>query len=418
MFADDDLDEDEFWGDASEKQDILSPEKALALLKGFYAQPALKKRSWKDHTLDSLKHFLGYELPNLMSTIPIETPEMLQRFSQLSNMTAAALEQARLPMLRGKTVIGVGGAFSAGKSRFLNGLTGIGQLPENQGPTTAVGTYILRGATPSIQAFTRYGRLVPMDREDLQLITHEFYDRFRIGFADILHKIIITSCDNCHISEGTVLLDTPGYNKADENQSDDPAQDNRIARQHLLGCDYLIWLISSDSGTLSRSDIDFLKNLQVHNDCLFIINKADMKTEEDLQEIIRKTKEYVERENIPCFGVTAYSAACNKEWFGENLLDRFLKKAAEAKPHQDCIADLKNIQAEWNRAFELQKGKMDTILEKLEDAVCSSNGVYNIAGLIQIYRALKRRSTSLHHSQKNFHSNIVSAYERLTSLLS
>lgn len=306
MLFDDDLD-DGFFDNGPEERDLLTPEKALALLKNFYARPSREEKSWKDESMNKLSQFLGDQLPDLMSMIPIETPEMLQRFRQISNMTAAALEQARLPMLRNKTVIGVGGAFSAGKSRFLNALTGLDQLPEDQGPTTAVGTYILRGDKSSIRAFTRYGRLVHMEQEDLRVITHGFYDEYKIGFADILHKIIITSSD-IPFAEGIVLLDTPGYNKADKGQYDGPAQDTRIARQHLLGCDYLIWLISADSGTLTTPDIEFLKNLQIHNDCLFIVNKADQKNDEALREIIHDVKEYVAREGIPCFGVTAYSA--------------------------------------------------------------------------------------------------------------
>ena len=103
-----------------------------------------------------------------------------------------------------------------------------------------------------------------------------------------------------------------------------------------------------------------------------------------------------------------------REIKSEQITDVIRDLCIEANCH--LPQDIRDAMAECRRRESFAIA--ENILEKLEDAVCSSNGVYNIAGLIQIYRALKRRSTSLHHSQKNFHSNIVSAYERLTSLLS
>lgn len=405
--------------DVSECDDneVLPPEEALSLLKNLYARPAQKSKSWKSESLSILEHFLGEELPNLMSMIPMESPEMIQHFRHISSMTAAALEQTRLPMLRGKTVIGVGGAFSAGKSSFLNALTGLGKLPENQGPTTAVGTYILHGEKPSIQAFTRYGRLVHLDDKTLRSISHDFFDEYHIGFADILHKVIITT--DAPLPDGIVLLDTPGYNKPDQSHQDGPpAQDNHIAHQHLLGCDYLIWLVSVDSGEIIHSDINFLKNLELRHGCLFIVNKADLKPEEQVLEVVTKIEETVASSGIPCFGVTAYSAYEEKEWLGRNLLNQFMDEASRTKHPQDCISDVKKIRDLWHDAFTQQKRKLDDFLGDLERAISDSNGAQNILGMIEIYRSIKAKSTSLYHSQHTFIESVESNRMRLQDLLS
>ncbi len=402
----DDLEDEPLFSkeEEDEEEEELPPEKALAFLKRFYTRPSGNNR--KNEQLRMLALFLGEQLPDLMGMIPLDTRELIQLFQYTPAMTAAALEQVRLPELREKTVIGVGGAFSAGKSRFLNALTGFGHLPENQGPTTAVGTYIVRGYCTSVHAFTRYGCVVPINLDELPIITHDFYNKYKIGFADILHKIIITT-HSMSLPENIVLLDTPGYNKADQGDQEQEAQDSRIAREHLLNCDYLIWLLSADNGTLTASDIKFLKSLDLHNECLVVITKADMKDNKGtLESIVRNVEENVASEGIPCFGVTAYSSFLNKEYVGENLIKKFLKKVTDAKPHQDCFADLKTIKEEWKKAFKREKKKFDPLLVDLEDAISTSAGAHNILGLIYLYRNLKKQSNNICHNQKFFDASI------------
>lgn len=407
----DEFDFNQLWEDAL-AEDKLSPEKSLALLKKIYVQPSPNNYN----RINNLESILSYELPSIMSTISVQDPLMLRRFNQLSNMTTAALEQSRLPMLRGRSVIGVGGAFSAGKSRFLNSLMGIDHLPENQGPTTAIATYILRGKYSSIQAYTKYGHLVNLDPEELKLITHEFYDRYKIGFAGILHKIIVTTRVNSYISNDIVLLDTPGYNKPDESQSDEIALDNRIARRHLLGCNYIIWLISADSGTINKSDIDFLRNLQINTACLFIVNKADMKTDNELRDILSNIIEILTSENIQYFGVTAYSSAEKREWFGNNLLNQFIENAAKARQYHDCINELNIIQDEWGYAFNEHMKKLDNLLMNIKNTVCESDDINFVKGLIRNYHLIKRASTAVYHNENNFHMKIKKVQNNLKNL--
>ncbi|GAA7594660.1 hypothetical protein JP0033_11330 [Helicobacter pylori] len=53
---------------------------------------------------------------------------------------------ASYPSLFQKSMVAVGGGFSAGKSSFLNHLLGLKlKLPENSTPTTAIPTYCLKG---------------------------------------------------------------------------------------------------------------------------------------------------------------------------------------------------------------------------------------------------------------------------------
>ncbi len=61
---------------------------------------------------------------------------------------------ASYPSLFQKSMVAVGGGFSAGKSTFLNQLLGLKlKLPEDINPTTAIPTYCLKGYKQKLKSY-------------------------------------------------------------------------------------------------------------------------------------------------------------------------------------------------------------------------------------------------------------------------
>ncbi len=70
---------------------------------------------------------------------------------------------ASYPSLFQKTIVAVGGGFSAGKSTFLNNLLGLKlKLPEDMKPTTAIPTYCLKGKREVLMGFSQNGGMVEL----------------------------------------------------------------------------------------------------------------------------------------------------------------------------------------------------------------------------------------------------------------
>lgn len=348
-----------------------------------------------------LRDNLTRRLPDILSRAGLSDAGLKQAFGGLDHLAASILEYARLPMLRQKTVLGIGGAFSAGKSRFLNDLTGMDCLPEDQGPTTAIGTYLVHGPDFSILAHTRGNGLESLSREELQTISHQFHDAYKIGFADVLHKLIITSPD---FLRDVVLLDTPGYTKPGEGNELE-AVDRRIALEHLKNSDYLMWLIDIENGVIPDPDIRFLKELDPANPCLVIFNKADKKSSGAVADVVQGAEELLSSKGIPFFGVTAYSSVDKEESLGRNLIREYLTLAANARPVSARKA-LDALRRQWLGSIGKQRRATDTGLQAIEDAVVRSTKVSAIQGMINTYASLARDSSRLYYEEKSFQKSM------------
>lgn len=385
---------DEMYATLDETECGLDEAEALKLL----GRLCSRTKQWDERKLHG---YLSHWLPNILSRAGLGDTSLRQAFGRLDHLTASILENARLPMLRHKTVLGIGGAFSAGKSRFLNALTGGECLPEDQGPSTAIGTYLVHGPDFSILAHTKGNGVESLRMEELQTISHKFHAAYKIGFADVLHKLIIISPD---FLEDLVLLDTPGYTKsADGNALE--AVDRRIARGHLKNSDYLMWLIDIGSGVITDSDITFLKELEPRNPFLVIFNKADKKSPEEVADVVHRSEEILASRGIRIFGVTAYSSAEKEEFLGKNLIQDYIAHASRAQPFS-AREELAALERQWSTSFRIQKEEIDADLYAIQNAVIHSTKVSAILGMIDIYSSLSRDSTTLYYGEKSFHKDM------------
>lgn len=215
--------------------------------------------------------------------------------------------------LIGKNIIALGGSFSSGKSSFLNALNKESALPEDIDPSTSVPTYIVYGEKHKVLGINLFDTKVEFKASEIKKIAHGFGeleddDGKKITANTTLGHIL----DNIFLStpkqnyKNIAFLDTPGYSKPDSEKYS-AKTDEQIARGQLNSSNFILWFVQADAGTITEEDIKFIKTLREDIPKLIILNKADKKPKEDLQEILEKIKSTLELKGVRYIDVYAFS---------------------------------------------------------------------------------------------------------------
>jgi len=242
---------------------------------------------------------------------------------------------ANCPKLHSKTIGAVGGGFSSGKSSFINSFfTGSKvKLAEGIKPVTAIPSYVICDQDTAINGISFRGGLFPITIDMYKEISHEFLKSFSFDLKEIItYTTVLTPMENKYFSN-LCLIDTPGYNPPGSGNT---AHDFETARKYIKDAAFLIWLVGLDTnGTIPKSDIDFLSNLEFGtgpNKPLYIIaNKAQLKTKDDIESILDKFEETLDDFDISYSGITAYNSM-KKELHASRKSDIFEFLTEHNKP--------------------------------------------------------------------------------------
>jgi len=346
-----------------------------------------------------------------------------RRFRALYNRLA---ERRKLEKISKKTVIGIGGKFSAGKSKFLNAVAGLdGLLPEATSPTTSIPTYIISGET-SYTANNIYDGVCELSKDKLQAMTHEFFEKYHIGFSAFVESVVISS-GNWTLPENLALLDTPGYNKYD-NKTKDTVSDKMKAYEQLKNADFLIWLASIDNGTVTQDDIYFIESLHLSAPVLVVFNKCDQKTSEQITAVLEQAVSDIQNAGLNCYGVVAYSALDKEEADGKvlqgnqqysgNLIQNFLTHASESNQfsndiyHQFC-----ELEANFRNVAEQHREKLEKTVRELEDFIQQSANIMDIRSLAQVWSRQTQEKNMLSHKEKECETLFTELNQLVTAYL-
>ena len=116
------------------------------------------------------------------------------------------------------------------------------------------------------------------------------------------------------------LLDTPGYSKSD-NDGYSYKTDEKIARTQLNSANFILWFVTADSGTITNSDIDFLKSLNPEIPKLIILNKADKIFPDELDEVVTKIRDILKMKDIKFLDVLTYSSEDPDDYDKDKILE-------------------------------------------------------------------------------------------------
>ncbi|MFP6219493.1 dynamin family protein [Helicobacter pylori] len=247
---------------------------------------------------------------------------------------------ASYPSLFQKTIVAVGGGFSAGKSTFLNNLLGLKlKLPEDMNPTTAIPTYCLKGKKEVLMGFSQNGCMVELPH---LAFDHQFLKSLGFNLKEIMPFMLLSAPSVPF--EFLCFIDTPGFNSAKQGYT---GGDKEASKESLKHAKHILWLISCERGELHKDDLEFLQDLYEEGKQVFIVlSRADRRTKSQLEEVAIKIRETLKDNGIEFLGICTYSATRYQEYkeFSEkskvfNSLEKFLKKLNQRSEKQNEILE-------------------------------------------------------------------------------
>jgi len=283
---------------------LTNPAAGMGLIARLLAAPATTSAAAE--SLVRLHQLIHQDFAEI---VPFCGPSGAAGARELAAIGESLEELALFPDLANKVVIGIGGGFSAGKSRFLNTLLGIDMLPEGLGPTTAIPTCLADGG-PAVRAQNLMNRMVPVTAEELQALAHGFDRQYKSGDGDTfglahLIKLLVIQQPSMRWNN-LVLLDTPGYDKPEGEPHS--LADEEIARQQLSQADHVVWLVNARNGALRSDDIRFLQSVDRRRPVFFVVTQADLQARTALPGILREVEEAAAAAGIECAGVMGWAA--------------------------------------------------------------------------------------------------------------
>ncbi|WQS52518.1 dynamin family protein [Helicobacter pylori] len=289
---------------------------------------------------------------------------------------------ASYPSLFQKTIVAVGGGFSAGKSTFLNNLLGLKlKLPEDMNPTTAIPTYCLKGKREVLMGFSQNGGMVELPN---LAFDHQFLKSLGFNLKEIMPFMLLSAPSTPF--EFLCFIDTPGYNPSNQGFT---GGDKEASKESLKHAKHILWLVSCESGGIGSDDLEFLQELYEEDgkQVFIVLSRADRRAKSQLEEVAIKIRETLKDHGIEFLGICAYSATRYQEYkeFSEkskvfNSLEKFLKKLNQRSEKQNeilgCLYEVhrmyeRAIQQDANRFKRYQKAlhsvKLDLMQKGFDD---------------------------------------------------
>ncbi|WRG40813.1 dynamin-like GTPase family protein [Helicobacter pylori] len=261
---------------------------------------------------------------------------------------------ASYPSLFQKTIVAVGGGFSAGKSTFLNNLLGLKlKLPKHIDPTTAIPTYCLKGKKEVLMGFSQNGGMVELPHLKFD---HQFLESLGFNLKEIMPFMLLS--DPSVPFEFLCFIDTPGYNPGNQGYT---GGDKEASKESLKHAKHILWLISCERGGIESDDLEFLQELYEEGKQVFIVlSRADRRTKSQLEVVAKQIKETLKDNGIEFLGIDAYSATRYQEYkeFSEkskvfNSLEKFLMKLNQRSEKQNEILEsLYEVHSMYEKAIE------------------------------------------------------------------
>ncbi len=265
--------------------------------------------------ISALSKIINETLPKAVEdNAPSNFPELYSNFKYTFEQFTDFI---MFDKLIGKNIVALGGAFSSGKSSFLNSLMGSNMLPAEIDPSTSVPTYIINGTDDKASGINVFNKKVELKIEEVKIISHGYSTEHNVKFGHLIESIFIETPRSAYKS--IAFLDTPGYSKPDSDKYSKRTDEN-IARTQLNSSNFILWFVSVEEGTISEEDIKFIQTLDSGIPFAVIVNKCDKKTESDVKMITKGIKSTLEGKGLFPVAVIPYSCRKPKQFGLEEVV--------------------------------------------------------------------------------------------------
>ena len=252
------------------------------------------------------------------------------------------------------TQVVVAGGYSAGKSSFLNRITGADNLlPTGIEPVSMVSTYLYCSKNTNeivVKGVNLRNAIVLLDKDILQSIQHE--SKSKIYLASVLNKLFVElPSENL---DGFVFIDTPGYNNSDKKNASNGVTDEDTARKALSSGNVLIWVVDAGAGTVPAKDrkmIDYFFEQNENGKVVVLFNKADKKGIAETQRIVDATFKEFASYGDKVIDVLGYSSSENKIYYSARQYD-MLRLLFEMKKCGNGNSGVQKILSDIEQMFE------------------------------------------------------------------
>ena len=245
------------------------------------------------------------------------------------------------------TTILVCGEFKRGKSTFINALIGRNICPTDTDICTSVVSIIKYGAKE--KATRIYGDFSNLKQE---VVPFDDIEQYTVGTAEEIGNTICMELEMPldELKKGLVIIDTPGVGGLDPRHA-------TLTNYFLPQADVTLFMTDVNK-PLTTTELDFYKNkvLQYAKHSAIIVNKADLKDEQAVEEIrqdtINKVAVYTQTEAEALDVISVSSADCIRE---EDNLGNFpkVRKLIERLVNEHRTDNLEVICEDLSEQIEL-----------------------------------------------------------------
>jgi hypothetical protein len=279
---------------------------------------------------EALEHFAALINHDYMDFASRES-SLADEAQAVLDMQAILAEMRMLnnfPSIAGKTILSIAGGFSSGKSAFVNSFIHNRevQLATGINPVTVVPSYVVCAEETRIKGYSYNGGAIDLEPTLYASMSHEYVQAFGFDLRRILPFISVKVPMDPALFGNFCLIDTPGYNPGTAGGAS--AADRSTAASLVNQASALVWVIGLDpAGTIDQSDIEFIDSTPFRGQSLYIVlNKADVKSQEDLAKIMEQVADDLSYAGIEYAGMCAYSSMRKRDYPCSGMtFDEFLK---------------------------------------------------------------------------------------------
>jgi hypothetical protein len=447
------------------KAQLSAQEQNVELLENFTEELKVSKQHLENHYADiNQQHLSLTEKFSLVSRVLAQQPPVnneLDRFAELINhdyvafadreSSLAGKAQAMLdmqailaelrmlnnfPSIAGKTILSIAGGFSSGKSAFINSFIKDSsvRLATGINPVTVVPSYVVCSEETRIKGYSYNGGAIDLEPSLYASMSHEYVKAFGFDLRRILPFISVKVPMDPQLFGNLCIIDTPGYNPGTSGGAS--AADRSTAASLVNQATALVWVIGLDpAGTIDQSDIEFIESTPFRGDALYIVlNKADVKSEDDIEQIMKQVADDLEFAGIEYAGMCAYSSTARQRTYPTTgrTFEKFLRSinrkvdvVGKTSIKLDAVFDAykraikTDIAQLKSRKKEFNDFKMDALeiggtplYDRIERAFPISEQMFDISALEQLAVECETLRQKLKQAAQNALQSVDQAFSK------